>query len=186
MGKLLQPEGFGAAASENVAADHARRLFEVAGKLIALAEEMDGGKGDSDAATNEPIEAATPNPLELAAIARDAYRARRMRSEFFEGADLFGEPAWDFLLDLFIAACEGKSMPVTSACIGAAVPTTTALRWLSVLESRGLVEREADDSDARRVFVRLSPKAENAMKAYFSRLNAMNCGDELRPPHIHG
>jgi DNA-binding MarR family transcriptional regulator len=57
---------------------------------------------------------------------------------------------------------------VTSACIGSAVPATTALRWISILERQGLLMREADPGDARRVYVRLSPRGYEAMLEYFS------------------
>ena len=55
-------------------------------------------------------------------------------------------------------------MPTTSACIGAHVPPTTALRWLRILEARGLVEREEDDRYGRRTFVRLSERGLAAME----------------------
>jgi len=88
-------------------------------------------------------------------IARELYAARRRRHKTLP-ADLFGEPTWDILLDLYIAAREDRRVPTTSACIGAHVPPTTALRWLRILEARGLVEREDDGRDGRRTFVRLS------------------------------
>ena len=49
-------------------------------------------------------------------------------------------------------------MPTTSACLGAHVPPTTALRWLRLLEGYGMIEREEDERDGRRTFVRLSTK----------------------------
>ena len=56
----------------------------------------------------------------------------------------------------------------TSACIGSAVPSTTALRWIAILEKQGLLVREADASDARRVYVKLSASGYAAMLEYFS------------------
>lgn len=103
------------------------------------------------------------------ALARWEYRRRRSRARFFEADGLFGEPAWDMLLDLFIAGREGKALPVTSACIGAAVPVTTALRWLGLLEQRGLVVRQADRHDARRALVCLSAEAIERMERYLQR-----------------
>ena len=85
-------------------------------------------------------------------------------------ADLFGEPTWDILLDLFVAAREDRRVPTTSACIGAHVPPTTALRWLRILEMRGLVEREEDGHDGRRTFVRLSARGEDVMESYLGAL----------------
>ncbi len=64
----------------------------------------------------------------------------------------------NILLDLFVARGEGRRVPTTSACIGAHVPPTTALRWLRLLEGHGMVEREEDERDGRRTFVRLSTK----------------------------
>lgn len=138
----------------------ARQLIAMADEMFALAAELDE-KGDA---------APEAHDSRMALLARDSYRNRRLRSQFFDDEVLFGEPAWDLLLDLFIATREGKKVPVTSACIGAAVPTTTALRWLAVLEARGLILREADGRDARRIFVRLSSEADRQMTDYFTRI----------------
>jgi DNA-binding transcriptional ArsR family regulator len=99
----------------------------------------------------------------MLAFARETYNIRRRRGRFLP-ADLFGEPTWDILLDLYVATRENRPVPTTSACIGAHVPPTTALRWLRILEARGLVEREEDDRDGRRTFVRLSERGLAAME----------------------
>ena len=98
-------------------------------------------------------------------VAQDIYRERQRRREFFDG-DLFGEPAWDMLLDLYICDRQGKRVSVTAACLGAGVPETTALRWLKQLEKNGLLLREADRRDGRRSFVRLSELGYAKMTAY--------------------
>lgn len=108
----------------------------------------------------EPINAETQ--ARHTAIAREIYAARRRRHKALP-ADLFGEPTWDILLDLYIAAREDRRVPTTSACIGAHVPPTTALRWLRILEARGLVEREDDGRDGRRTFVCLTFRGLAAM-----------------------
>ncbi|MDE2403467.1 MAG: winged helix DNA-binding protein [Sphingomonadales bacterium] len=142
-----------------VADDPADRLAAIGHTLLALAHDLRApGAG----------ERAAGGGLQLGVIARRAYGDRRRRAAVFGDEALFGEPAWDVLLDLFVAAQEGKRVAVTSACIGAAVPATTALRWLAVLERKGLVRREADADDARRVFVRLSGEGFRRMAAYFA------------------
>jgi DNA-binding MarR family transcriptional regulator len=98
----------------------------------------------------------------LLAFARETYAIRRRRDRHLP-SDLFGEPTWDILLDLYVATRENRPVPTTSACIGANVPPTTALRWLRILEARGLVEREEDGRDGRRTFVRLSARGLSAM-----------------------
>ncbi len=55
-----------------------------------------------------------------AEFARESYATRRRRSRIFQNNELFGEPAWDILLDLYIAHVEKKSVSVSSACIGTA------------------------------------------------------------------
>lgn len=96
------------------------------------------------------------------------YRNRRRREQIFGDATLFGEPAWDIMLDLFVASRHAKRIAVTSACIGSAVPATTALRWIKILEERGLIEREVDEIDARRIFVRLSPRGSSLMEEFLT------------------
>ena len=88
-----------------------------------------------------------------------------MRARHFP-ANLFAEPVWDMLLDLFIADCERRRRSVKSVCISADVPTTTALRHLRWLEEQSLVERLPHPHDARSSYVRLTAKALAAMEAY--------------------
>ncbi len=55
---------------------------------------------------------------------------------------------------------------VTSACIAADVPLSTALRWIGVLEQQGLVERSRNVSDHRSTLVRLTDSAARSMLEY--------------------
>ena len=109
---------------------------------------------------------AAPGPIDLARL-RAMIHARRSRDRFFP-ADLFGEPAWDMLLDLAVAAVEQRDVAVSSLCIAAAVPTTTALRWIRALCDAGLFERRDDPRDARRAFISLSEGALAAMAGYLA------------------
>ncbi len=84
----------------------------------------------------------------LADLATSIYQARRSRAKHLP-ADLFAEPAWDMLLDLFISAVERRRISVTSLCYASDVPPTTALRWLTALEKQSLVERVAHPQDRR-------------------------------------
>jgi hypothetical protein len=99
--------------------------------------------------------------------AGELYRARRRRKRFFP-PELFGEPAWDLLLDLFIARLRNKRVSVTSACYAADVPSTTALRWLGILADRNLIERFDSKTDQRVTWVRLTTYATNLMQQFFS------------------
>ena len=99
---------------------------------------------------------------------RAAIRARRARERFFP-PEIFGEPAWDMILDLAAATAEGREVAVSSLCIAAAVPTTTALRWIKNLCDAGLFIRRDDPADARRAFVSLSDPALTAMARYLAQ-----------------
>jgi DNA-binding MarR family transcriptional regulator len=62
---------------------------------------------------------------------------------------------------------------VSSLCIAAAVPATTALRWIKTMTDTGLFERHADPRDGRRIFMALSPRAAQAMERYFAALDGV-------------
>ena len=104
-------------------------------------------------------------PTEPAEV-RDLIRARRMRAAFFP-SELFADPAWDMLLDLFAAELESRRVSVSSLCIAAAVPGTTALRWIGSMVEAGLFERYADPRDRRRAFISLSTAARDGLERYF-------------------
>jgi DNA-binding MarR family transcriptional regulator len=72
------------------------------------------------------------------------------------------------LLDLYAANLEGKSVSVSSLCIAAAVPPTTALRWIATMTEHGALLRTQDPNDARRVFIGLSEDSEARLTAYFA------------------
>ncbi|WP_294391982.1 MarR family winged helix-turn-helix transcriptional regulator [uncultured Sphingomonas sp.] len=110
-----------------------------------------------------------PGTLPSAATLRMTLRARRMRDQYFT-PDLFADPAWDMLLDLMLARLEGRTVAVSSLCIAAAVPPTTALRWIKRLTDEGVFVRTADPRDGRRVFIDLSEAAANSMASYFNAL----------------
>jgi hypothetical protein len=97
------------------------------------------------------------SPSAAVATAKRTYRARRLRDRHFP-AGLFADPAWDILLDLYVARHEGREVLTSAACIGAAVPATTGLRWLRRLEKEGLLFRRTGVGDARRSLVALSEK----------------------------
>ena len=99
---------------------------------------------------------------------RQVIRARRLRARYFD-EELFADPAWDMLLDLLQAEIAQHRVPVSSLCIAAAVPATTALRWIKTMTDTGLFKRRADPHDGRRVFVELSPDGERRDAPLFRR-----------------
>lgn len=90
-----------------------------------------------------------------AASAAKAYlKVRRARENLFP-CELFGEAAWDILLDLYVNEVKGKSVSISDACIASGVAPTTALRWISKLIEADLIIRSDDPHDRRKSYLRL-------------------------------
>ena len=104
---------------------------------------------------------------------RDLIRARRLRDQYFD-AELFADPAWDMLLDLMAAQLEGTRVSVSSLCIAASVPPTTALRWIKTMTEEEIFVRQADERDGRRIFIELSDEATAGMIGFFSMIRRSN------------
>jgi hypothetical protein len=137
---------------------HPEKLREMAFGLLDLADSLeteDGADTGRNANLGQSVDQLAPL---LASVARIEYRARGYRSVFFD-SDLFGEPAWDMLLDLFIETVEGRKVAVTSLCIASRAPSTTALRYVNELEKRGILIREKSRFDQRTSYLGLSPDA---------------------------
>ena len=103
----------------------------------------------------------------LATIAASIYRSRQRRGGYFDTA-LFGEPAWDMLLDLFIAKVRGARVSTTSLCLAASVPQATGLRWVGELVKAGLARRYRAPDDARLKLVEITPQGYRLMRRYLA------------------
>jgi hypothetical protein len=123
----------------------------------------------------QPLVDKTPYaaPVLSSGFVRETIKLRRMRDAHFD-AELFADPAWDILLDLLAARLEGKSVSVSSLCIAASVPATTALRWITGMTENGLLLRRMDPKDARRVFIELSEDVAHKLHAYFADIRGRN------------
>ena len=146
-----------------------RQLSDEMGRIAATLARLSSTPDDSGPAVLRLIESPKDAPPLSVDVVRAVIRSRRLRSRFFT-EELFADPAWDMLLDLTQAELAQHRVPVRSLCIAAAVPATTALRWIKSMTDSGLFVRRADPHDGRRVFVELSPGASAAMRAYFAEL----------------
>lgn len=103
--------------------------------------------------------------------AKHLHRLRRERDEVFgEDASLFGEPAWEILLKLYIAFGERKRLMRTEASMIEFIPQSTGLRTLSELEARGLVRSEQASGDRRIGLASLSELGVTLMEGCLSRM----------------
>lgn len=165
----------------------AQLLRDCAHRMLQIADGMDGQTPDSGAIERsasgrfEAAWASLPalSERELLELAVFDYRSRQRRQRHLPG-DLLGEPAWDMLLDLFIAVLQRRRISVSSACMASGVPSTTALRWLGQLERMGLVEREASKNDLRVVLVKLTDRGFKTMVDYYSDLPSRDVRENIR------
>jgi winged helix DNA-binding protein len=144
-----------------------RQLSDEVGRIAATLARLSANPPAPSRPVEHPKSEAIPDVS--ADTVRSVIRARRLRARFFP-EDLFADPAWDMLLDLLQAEIAQLRVPVSSLCIAAAVPATTALRWLKTLVQQGLFVRRADPHDGRRVFVELAPDTSQALRRYFAEV----------------
>lgn len=94
---------------------------------------------------------------------------RRQREAAFPlsaGADA----NWAMLVELYLAAIERRRESISSLCVASGAPSTTALRYIKTLNEAGIVEREPDPADGRRVFVSMCPASVEVMHRLFDDL----------------
>jgi hypothetical protein len=139
----------------------AARCDEVSAQLVRLAELLRCTRPDPTA----------PNcPFGESALVKSIILGRRLRGKFFDAA-LFADPAWDILLDLYLATLEQRRVSVSSLCIAASVPSTTGLRYIGTLVQRGMVVRTQNHLDHRVVYVELADATLEAMRRYVGRFS---------------
>ncbi len=154
-----------------------KRNRSSASRLVLLS---DRDVEDAARLMNLLVEGSTAEVVHLASIGRpqvvtrealieaarqEAEKRRRRKQLLPEG--MFGEPAWEMLLLLYIEQ-QGNRLHLSRLSENLSVPGTTALRWLSYLEDRGLVEREAHPTDLRSAFLKLTDKAIKTLDVYLS------------------
>jgi hypothetical protein len=92
--------------------------------------------------------------------ARHALAMRASRHDHFPDI-LFGEPAWDLLLHLYIAEAERRQLSVEQCLNLSTAPATTTTRWI-----RLMVEHELVIHDSAGEALSLTASARQALKAF--------------------
>lgn len=151
----------------------AKTLRRIAGELSAIAAAYADMQPNEATMPESPTDGAVPfamatrNP-DVAARIHAYLAARRTRSTVLEG-EWFADPAWDLMLDLLACWHSGRNVSISSACIAAAVPGTTALRWIDRLVIEGALVREDDPTDGRRSYLRLAPDVAARLENWVER-----------------
>jgi len=148
-----------------------KRDVEDASRLLKML--VDGPPPEAAKPGGPPPEAAKPGgppePVTREALieaARSELKRRSRRSKLLPEA-MFGEPAWEILLLLYLEQ-RGARLTIARLTNGVGIAPTTVLRWLSFLQDRQLVVREDHPTDQRSFFVELTENAIEALDIYLS------------------
>ncbi|MBV1917769.1 MAG: response regulator [Sphingomonadaceae bacterium] len=125
------------------------------GRLVTMLEGASLGTKTEGRATDKDI----------SATLRTIISSRGLRSRYFP-SQIFADPAWDILLDLTRAKLDGQQVSVSSVCIAASVPMSTALRWVKQMTEAGLLTRWTDPKDRRRDLIALTDPTADNMREY--------------------
>lgn len=139
--------------ADQVSVDDANLLLAIGEAYTALARVKLAELGDTSPDSAD----------EHYGFAKALLKGRRDR-EGRLGQAIFGEPAWDILLELYVLQAE-RLTPSVSAIGFGVVPQTTALRCLDRLSDRGLISRVPDDQDARRTKIELTDRANAGVRS---------------------
>jgi hypothetical protein len=102
----------------------------------------------------------------LIEAARQEMQRRRLRTNLLPDG-MFGEDAWEMLLQLYIEQ-QGARFTIARLSSSLGIPTASAVRWLQYLQAKQLVRREDHPTDRRAVFIMLTSEGMDALDAYFS------------------
>jgi DNA-binding MarR family transcriptional regulator len=135
-----------------------------------------GGSDTSKAFAGLPvppvIDGQDPEVVALARLASNIAAARRKLGTHLE-ASLFANPGLDIMLFLFAEGINGATVTTNACCAAAGVPRTTALRWIKLLQDRGLVDGSDDVSDRRVTMLALSPQGRATIRTWLGEIAAL-------------
>lgn len=98
--------------------------------------------------------------------------ASRARNEHLDPA-IFGQPAWDMLLDLYIRETSGASSTIVQLLLSAQeYPTSTASRWLKCLEEHGVI-RLVNHAEVGTELVELTVRGRTSVDRYLDALRGL-------------
>jgi DNA-binding MarR family transcriptional regulator len=159
--------GFKSQASKDLRPGKARFVFEAATAAEQELRNMMNAMRTIRHYLLDDLSADDASNVSLHHIARREMSRRALRAEMF-GQNLFSDPAWEMLLLLFSVLPEQRRLRMAEFSRGLGIPGTTVLRWLGILEERGLIERSSDPFDARLVMVGLTERGHKLMSGYFA------------------
>jgi DNA-binding MarR family transcriptional regulator len=125
----------------------------------------------SDAVVVETSFTPGPSVISRATLldaAQQELERRRRRNKVLP-EEMFGEPAWEILLQLYVEQ-QGTRLNIARLTSYLNLSASTVLRWLNYLHDKQLLRREIHPNDQRSVFVELTTGAVEVIDSYFSEV----------------
>jgi DNA-binding MarR family transcriptional regulator len=143
--------------------------LRAAARLLEVIVGVGGDRGKELTKLAQSNVPASCNPARelLVEFARQTFVQRARRSQNFHQA-MFGEPAWDMMLALYVTEQSQARHTVSGLVNLSGVSATTALRWLDFLEKEELTARRPSPTDRRVFYIELTDKGRDALDAFFS------------------
>ncbi|MBJ7501077.1 MAG: winged helix DNA-binding protein [Sphingopyxis sp.] len=149
-----------------------QEIAELKSRVDQIHELLASRGKDTPAATVrvvDPARADAAPKSELLDQLSFSIQVRRIRRSHFGSAEMSG-PVWDMMLDLMLAAANGRALGASDLATGAGVPLSSGLRMIAALEGLGFVHRSIDERDRRRTIVRLTDGGAERMASYFEKI----------------
>jgi CheY-like chemotaxis protein len=142
----------------------------------ALLERVRTALAEDDNDNSSETAEAAPTPKTYRELV-SSLLAERKAAQRHVHAELFSDPCWDMLLELYATVLDGKQTSLTGLCFAAGVPLTTATRRLDDLVTAGLASKTYDAVDRRRVIVGLTIEGRSRLESFLKITN----GHAIRP-----
>lgn len=148
--------------------DVTRDRLSVPSHLRMLADLIEtGSAAGTDEFVRKPY--VSPHVETYPAISPAALQDLRHSRNAMFGPDLFGEPGWDMLLELYLARQQDHRLSVKSLTIASNTPQTTAGRYLLQLLDQGLAVCMEDPGDGRRKLIGMTREGYRKMDRLFGK-----------------
>lgn len=138
-------------------------LRELARRTTVICNKLIGDSGVTLAVSN-----LAPN---YGAYARSIIRGRARLRRWLD-ADLIADPAFEILLDLYASGEEKSAVCLSGVGVRPGVPASTVLRWVELLEERGLIARSRDPDDGERFLLHLKSHTRELLSQWFAEISA--------------
>ncbi len=167
----------GASISRGEYLERLKELAAVAGQLVGQIRGLDPLPAASTEAADADVDGddgvavldTTPPVASKGATLKFIWQLQETRREVFRGSTL-PESSWDILTELMSLELSGKRISVSGLCLAANCPVTTALRRIDELTDLGLIVKDPDPADARRLYVRMTEVGRSKVEEFLNQV----------------